>query len=78
MDPNAALIQMLRHMIEGERDGAMDALDALRDWLIGGGFMPEEAARKLIAHDEGRALLIQRLTAEVRTKLDEIDGLATE
>lgn len=73
MDPNATLIQMLEHMAEGERDGAMDALDVLRDWLIGGGFMPEKAARDLVA--DARKETVRRITAEVREKLDEIDSL---
>jgi hypothetical protein len=72
MDPNAALMAMIQHMAEGERDGALDALDALRDWLIGGGFLPEKAARDL-TEDAHRAT-IHRITAEVREKLDEIDA----
>ena len=73
MDPDATLIQILEHMAEGERDGAMDALDTLRDWLIGGGIMPEKTARDLVAG--GRKEAVHRITGEVREKLDEIDAL---
>ena len=71
MDPNATLLQLLEHIAEGERDGAMDALDTLRDWLIGGGFLPEKAAKDLTEGlDRDR---IRRLTAAVRDALDELD-----
>lgn len=72
MDPNAALRAMIEHMAEGERDGALDVLDALRDWMIGGGFMPEEAAREFAAG--GRKEVVRRITEEVRAKLDEVDA----
>jgi hypothetical protein len=71
MDPNAALKMMLEHMASGDRDGAFDVLDALRDWMIGGGFMPEQAARELT--DADRKETVGRLVTEVRQKLDEID-----
>lgn len=71
MDPNAALLVMIEHMAEGERDGALDILDALRDWMIGGGAMPERAARELAA--SGRREAIKRLTKELHHEFDEID-----
>lgn len=71
MDPDATLIQILRHMAEGERDGALDALDALRDWMIGGGPMPEGAAQSLLSGARKETVL--RITAEVRQKLDVLD-----
>jgi len=72
MDPNAALRVMLEHMAEGDRDGTFDVMDALRDWMIGGGFMPEEAARALL--EGARRETVHRLTSAVRGKLDEIDA----
>lgn len=48
MDPNVTLRKMLEHMAAGERDDALDSLDALRDWLMGAGFMPEKSARELL------------------------------
>jgi len=72
MDPNATLRQMLEHMAEGERDGALDALDVLRDWLMGGGFLPEQAAQDVTEGLESDRL--PRLTRGVQARLDEIDG----
>lgn len=73
MDPDALLNTMIEHMAEGERDGALDALDALRDWLMGGGFLPERQAEKMVG--AARRETVARITAEVRVKLDEIDAL---
>ena len=72
MDPNTTLRQMLEHMAEGERDGALDAQDCLRDWLLGGGFLPEQTAQDVA--DGLEADLIPRLTRGVRARIDEIDG----
>lgn len=76
MDPNAALRMMIEHMAEGERDGALDAMDALRDWLMGGGFLPEEAAQELVS--SGRRETVFRITRQVRHRLDEIDAEASQ
>ena len=73
MDPNATLRMMVEHMAEGERDGALDALDTLRDWLMGGGFLPEKAAEDMTAGARSEA--VQRLTVSIRAQLDEIDAL---
>ena len=75
MDPNAILIQILEHIAEGERKGAMDALDVLRDWLLGGGVMPEKAARSFFNWSRQETIL--RLTGEIREKLDEIDPIVS-
>jgi hypothetical protein len=71
MDPNVVLRAMIEHLAEGERDGALDALDTLRDWLMGGGFLPEQAARELAG--EGRQGVVRRLSSEVQQRLDEVD-----
>ena len=72
MDPNATLKVMLEHMAEGDRDGALDALDVLRDWMMGGGFMPERMAEEMVeAHAADR---LRRMTTRVRERLDGADG----
>lgn len=72
MDPNATLKAMLEHMAEGDRDGALDALDVLRDWMMGGGFMPERMAEEMVeAHALDR---LRRMTARLRERLDGADG----
>lgn len=73
MDPDETLRVMLEHMAEGERDGALDALDILRDWLMGGGFLPEKAAAETVAGMRREA--IKCILEEVREKLDEVDRL---
>ena len=72
MDPNMTLRTMLEHMAEGEREGALDALDCLRDWLMGGGFLPEQTAQDVA--DGLKADRLPRLIRGVRAKLDEIDA----
>ena len=40
MDPNAALRLLLWALADGDRDEAIDAAEALSEWLRKGGFMP--------------------------------------
>lgn len=51
MDPNAALKEMVEAFARGERDEGLDALDNLRDWLMGGGFLPETEAQRLVGKE---------------------------
>jgi hypothetical protein len=72
MDPNETLMVMLQHMAEGDRDGALDALDVLRDWMMGGGFMPERVAEEMVeAHALDR---VRRLTTRLREQMDGVDA----
>jgi hypothetical protein len=72
MDPNETLMVMLEHMAEGDRDGALDALDVLRDWMMGGGFMPERVAEEMVeAHALDR---VRRLTTRLREQMDGVDA----
>jgi hypothetical protein len=72
MDPNETLTVMLQHMAEGDRDGALDALDVLRDWMMGGGFMPERVAEEMVeAHALDR---VRRLTTRLREQMDGVDA----
>ena len=40
MDPNAALRQLLWALVDDNRDGAIEAAEAIAGWLRRGGFMP--------------------------------------
>jgi hypothetical protein len=57
MDPNAALKQMVEAFARGDRDEGLDRLDGLRTWLMGGGFVPEEAAIKFVGEPDRRVLV---------------------
>jgi len=41
MDPNVSLNDLLEAFQEGDRDNAIDAMDALVGWLEKDGFMPK-------------------------------------
>jgi len=55
MDPNATLKLMVEAFARGERDEGLDALENLRDWLMSGGFLPEQAATDYVQEDLERA-----------------------
>ena len=57
MDPNAALREMVEAFARGDRDEGLDRLDGLRDWLMSGGFVPEEAAVKFVGEPDHRVLV---------------------
>jgi len=41
MDPNQCLMFILEDMESGDRDGTIDNLENLLDWVKKGGFLPE-------------------------------------
>jgi hypothetical protein len=41
MDPNATLVSLLAALEDGDKATALDAAEALTDWLRRGGFMPD-------------------------------------
>lgn len=41
MDPQAALYELLEAIEDGDREKALDHLDALHGWIKGGGFLPD-------------------------------------
>lgn len=42
MDPNATLNELFDAFANGNRSGATTALIELTDWLLAGGFMPDD------------------------------------
>lgn len=46
MDPNKALSNLFTALARGEREDALDALEALEGWISKGGFMPQVLVEK--------------------------------
>ena len=57
MDPNTALKEMVEAFARGDKDEGLDRLDGLRDWLMSGGFLPEEAAIRFVGERDRRVLV---------------------